>query len=303
MTRFGKVIIPIVAVLTAIAAIALLRRPLRVTFASPKQAVEQLIIALRNENLSAATLILGPKSEIIVRSGDDVSDRQARRRFIAAYDAHEAFAVETPSRVTLLVGPDNWPFPIPLVKESDGWRFNTGAGRRELIARRIGRDEIDAIKECKVFVDAEREYASEDRGDGVLEYAQRLNSTKGKRNGLYWPSKKEATRSPLGPAFARAEARLGHDNLQPYNGYYFRILTAQGPAAKGGAYSYIAHGKLIGGFALIAYPVKFASTGIMTFMVDDDDVVFERDLGTRTSDIVAKVTAFNPGSGWTKAKI
>jgi len=202
----------------------------------------------------------------------------------------------------VLVGPDDWPFPIPLVKESDGWRFNSDAGKRELLARRIGRNEIDAINECKAFVDAEREYAAADHGDGVLKYAQHLNSSRAREDGLYWISGKHAARSPLGPAFAKAEAGPGGGNAQPYNGYYFRILTAQGPAARGGAFSYLAHGKMIGGFALIAYPAKYGSTGIMSFIVNDDAVAFEKDLGTDTSAIAGKMKSFDPDEGWTRTE-
>jgi hypothetical protein len=302
MTRFGRVVIPAVLVLTAIAAIVLFRRPLQMTFASPKQAVEELVIALRHDNLHAAKLILGPGSAIIVRSGDNVADKRISRRFIAAYETHEAFAEQTPSRVMVLVGPDDWPFPIPLVKESDGWRFDSGAGKRELLARRIGRNEIDAINECKAFVDAEREYAAADHGDGVLKYAQHLNSSRAKEDGLYWISGKHAARSPLGPAFAKAEAGPERGNAQPYNGYYFRILTAQGPAARGGAFSYLAHGKMIGGFALIAYPAKCGSTGIMSFIINDDAVAFEKNLGTGTSAIAGKMKSFDPDAGWTRTE-
>lgn len=303
MTRFGKVIIPVVAIMTAIAAVALLRRPVRMTFASPRQAAEQLVVALRAGDLHTAELILGPGSDVLMRSGDDLADNQRLRRFVAAYDKHSSFTPQKPSRVMLFVGADNWPFPVPLVKEGNGWRFNSGAGLRELLARRIGRDEIDAINECRAFVDAEREYASIDRGDGVLEYAQRLNSNRRGRDGLYWHSRTDNSRSPLGPAFARAESLPGRDDATPYNGYYFRILSAQGPAARGGAYSYLAQGRMTGGFALIAFPAKYGSTGIMSFMVNDDDAVFEKDLGADTTSLAKRTTVFNPGRGWSRVNI
>ena len=303
MTRFGKIIIPLVAVLTAVAAITLLRRPVRMTFTSPKQAAEQLVVALRADDLRTAELILGRGSDILIRSGDDLADKDRRRRFVAAYDKHTTFAVQNPSRVTLLVGADNWPFPIPLINETNGWRFNIGAGVRELVARRIGRDEVDAINECKAFVAAEREYAAVDSGDSVLEYAQRLSSTGQREDGLYWPAGKRRQPSPLGPAFARAEVHPGRDDVTPYDGYYFRVLAAQGPAARGGAYSYLAHGRMIGGFALIAFPAKYGSTGIMTFIVNDDDTVFQNDLGADTRRIAERTMMFNPGRGWSRAKI
>src|SRR5579862_7003046 len=302
MTRFGKILIPVVAVLTAVAAVALMRRPVRMTFTSPRQAAEQLVVALRADDLDTAAIILGPGSEALIKSGDDLADRDSRLRFVAAYDRHLAFMPQNPSRTTLVVGTDNWPFPIPLVKESDGWRFNSGAGIRELLARRIGLDEIDAIGECRAFVDAEREYASIDRGDGVLEYAQHLNSTPGRRDGLYWQVRNGAQPSPLGPNFAHAEFRR-HNDAVPYNGYYFRILSGQGRAAREGAFSYLAQGRMIGGFALMAFPAKYGSTGIMSFVVNDDDTVFQKDLGTNTENIAARTVTFNPGTGWSRVKI
>lgn len=307
MTRFGRIVIPLVAVLTAVGVIALARRPVRVTFASPRQAVEQLVSALRANNLDAAELILGRGSEDLIRSGDKATDRELRRRFVAAYDRHMAFVGKTPSRLTLLVGTDNWPFPIPLVKEKRGWQFNSGPGLHELLARRIAGNEMNAINECKTFVDAEREYKRRDHGDGYLEYARRLNSTGKKHDGLYWPAVTgsqagpSGQSSPLGAAFAHAELGPGNDHAVPYNGYYFRVLAAQGPAAKGGAYSYIADGRMIGGFAIIAFPVKYGSTGVRSFIVNDDDVVFKKDLGARTRKIAERILKFNPGPGWSRA--
>lgn len=310
MTRFGRIAIPLVAVLTAVGVIALARRPVRMTFTSPKQAVEQLVVALRANDLDAAELILGHGSEVLIRSGDDEADRELRRRFVAAYDKHMAFARKTPSRVTLLVGSDNWPFPVPLVKERNGWQFNSGAGLRELLARRIAGDETDAINECRTFVDAERQYKRSDHGDGDLQYARHLNSTGRKHDGLYWPPGRDAQvgpsgqSSPLGASFAHAEIGSGHDHASPYNGYYFRVLAAQGPAAKGGAYSYMADGRMLGGFAMIAFPAKYGSTGVNSFIVNNDDVVFKKDLGADTRKIAEKrITKFNPGRGWSRANI
>ena len=303
MTLFGRIVIPIVAVSTAVAAITLLFRPVRMTFASPRQAAEQLVVALRAGDVDTAEIILGPGSDVLISSGDNLADQQMRRRFVAAYDRRLSLSSQTPSRLTLLLGTDDWPFPIPLVKKGDGWGFNSGAGIRELLARRIGRDEMDAIKECRAFVDAEREYASIDRGDGVLDYAQRLTSAPGRQNGLYWQTEKGSPPSPLGPAFASAEAGQGQDAAIPYNGYYFKILSAQGPSARDGAYSYLAHGRMIGGFSLIAFPARYGSTGIMTFIVNDDDVVFEKDLGAATRTIAERTTLFDPGPGWSRTGI
>jgi len=275
-------------------------------FASPKEAVDQLVTSLRSDDVDTLHVILGPDSDIVIHSGDPVADRYARRRFIAAYDAREQLKQIDSSHVLLLVGKDNFRFPIPLVKNANGrWFFDTLAGRDEVRARRVGRNELYTIQACKAYVDAQREYASIDRGDGVLDYAQHFFSTAGTRDGLYWPAKPGEPPSPLGRLAADAEARgymLGpHPKPHPFNGYYFRILKAQGWSARGGAYNYVAYGKMIGGFALIAYPARYRVSGIMTFIVNRDGVVYQRDLGPHTDVVAEKITEFDPGPGWTRA--
>jgi hypothetical protein len=248
--------------------------------------------------------ILGPDGRDILHSGDAQSDKNALGRFVTAYDAGHKLVTDSPTKATLTVGADEWPLPVPLVKGAGGWRFDTAAGKTELLNRRIGRNELITIEACRAFVDAQREYASSDRGDGILDYAQRLISTPGKKDGLYWATKSGEPDSPLGPLFAKAQAAgyaPGKSSApQPFNGYYFRILQGQGPAAKGGAYSYLAHGKMMGGFALIATPATYGVSGVMTFMVNQDGEVFQRDLGPETVSMAAQIKSFDPVPGWKK---
>jgi hypothetical protein len=273
-------------------------------FSSASEGVDKFVAAARAKDIPALDKMLGPNSRDVLHSGDDQADNNALERFVAAYDARHKLSDDS-GRSTLSVGADDWPMPIPLVKEANGWRFDTAAGRNELLARRIGRNELSTIEACKAFVDAQREYASVDRGDGMLDYAQRFISTPGKRDGLYWAAKPGEAESPLGPLFVKAQA-AGYTpgnsgSPQPYNGYYFRILTGQGPAANGGAYSYLAHGKLMGGFALIALPATYGVSGVMSFIVNQDGQVFQKDLGPNTGTAAAQIKTFDPGSGWQKA--
>ena len=273
-------------------------------FPSAAEGVNQFVAAARAKDMASLDKILGPDGRDVLHSGDDQADQNALERFVAAYDAGHKFSGDT-AHSTLSVGKDDWPLPIPLVKEANGWRFDAAAGRNELLARRIGRNELATIEACKAFVDAQREYASVDRGDGVLDYAQRFVSTPGKQDGLYWPAKAGEAESPLGPLFVKAQAAgyaPGNSGApQPYNGYYFRILTAQGSAANGGAYSYLAHGKLMGGFALIAYPATYGISGVMSFIVNQDGQVFQKDLGPNTGTAASQIKTFDPGPGWQKA--
>ena len=274
-------------------------------FPSAQAGVDKFVAASRANDIAALDKILGPEGRDVLHSGDAQADKNALGRFVAAYDAGHKLASASPTKATLSVGSDEWPLPVPLVKDADGWRFDTAAGKEELLARRIGRNELITIEACKAFVDAQREYASSDRGDGILDYAQRFVSSPGKKDGLYWPAKSGEPQSPLGPMFAKAQA-AGYapgasGKPQPFNGYYFRILQAQGPAAKGGAYSYLAHGKMMGGFGLIASPATYGVSGVMTFMVNQDGEVFQRDLGPETVARAGQIKSFDPEPGWKKA--
>lgn len=275
------------------------------TFESPQTAVDALVAALRQQDAAAMQRILGPDSRRIVDSGDAAADRAAWAKFVTEYDAKHTIQMEGDSKAVVNVGASDWPMPIPLVKGTSGWVFDTAAGAEELLDRRIGRNELDAIQVCLAFVDMEREYAELDRnGDGTLEYAARLVSTPGKHDGLYWPTKAGEPPSPAGPRLAAAhpQPRQAGSAPKPFHGYYYRILTKQGPHAPGGARDYSVKGRLIGGIALVAWPASYMSSGVKTFMCSLDGKVLEKDLGPKTSTQVTKITAFDPDPGWTPAK-
>jgi hypothetical protein len=273
------------------------------TFDTPEAGVAALIDAARKNDQSALESILGPGSHEIVSSGDPVADASARDEFLMAYDEKSNLVAVNDNTRTLQVGQTDWPLPIPLVREGASWHFDTDAGRDEIINRRMGRNELNAIEASMAFVDAEQDYASEDRnGDGILEYAQRFFSTPGTMDGLYWPTQPDEEESPLGPLFQEAVAAGYQPGTAPpgsgYYGYRYKILTSQGPAAKGGAYDYIINGKMIAGVGLVAYPVQYGVSGITSFIVNHDGVVFQKDLGEDTQMIASAMTVFNPDDTW-----
>ena len=273
------------------------------TFGSLDEAVDALVAAIRAADRKALVQILGPRGGPLVSSGDDVADRAAFQRFIAAYD--RAHRLEGGGgKVVLYVGDDDFPFPIPLVPDGARWVWDTDAGDDELLNRRIGENELSAIQVCLAYVDAQREYYS--HGTGILEYAQRLDSTKGKHDGLFWETKPGEPPSPLGPLVAEARAagyRLpGRDGPVPYHGYFYRILAAQGPDAPGGADDYVVKGHMIGGFALVAYPAVYGRSGIMTFIVNQDGTVYQKDLGPKTAQAANAMKAYNPDATWARAE-
>lgn len=275
------------------------------TFATPEVGFAALIQALRSDDRKALARLLGPGSERVVDSGDAAADLEARRKFVAAYDAEHQIHLKDKTTAVLSVGDDDWPMPIPMIKHGGGWSFDAKAGANELVARRIGHNELDAIQVCEAFVDMQREYAEVDRdGDGLLEYSDRLVSSPGKHDGLYWPTKPGEALSPAGPRLAEASPqRLATSAaVTPYHGYYFRVLTAQGPHAPGGAGEYRVGGQLIGGVALIAWPASYLSSGVKTFMCGMSGIVFERDFGPQTAAKVAKINAYDPGPGWMPVK-
>ncbi len=273
-------------------------------FSTPEEATAALVDAIKAHDRKAFLEVLGPDGATLVSSGDAVANKNLANRFVAAFD--EAHRLEGGGgKVFLHVGPDDFRFPIPLVPDGIVWRFDTRAGKEEILNRRIGQNELDAIQVCLAYVDAQREYYSEDRNaDGLREYAQRFVSTAGQHDGLYWETKPGETPSPIGQfvAAARAEGygpgRGGRPT--PFHGYYYRILTAQGPDAPGGAYSYLAHGRMIGGFALVAFPAHYGASGVMTFVINHDGIVYERDLGPNTAAIARAMKRFNPDAGWKK---
>jgi hypothetical protein len=235
-----------------------------------------------------------------------VADKAGRERFVKSYEEANLLEKSGDSKVVLSTGKDNWPFPIPIVKDAAGWRFDAKQGGEEILNRRIGRNELSAIQAVQAYVDAQREYyLSNPQRDKLLHYAQRIVSTPGKRDGLYFPTKAGERPSPLGPGFDRAKAQ-GYEKAKdaaagkpvPYHGYFYRILNRQGPDAPGGAYDYVAQGKMIGGFALVAWPASYGNSGVMTFIANHEGVVYEKDLGPDTPAAVKKITRFNPDKSW-----
>jgi hypothetical protein len=272
------------------------------TYPSPEEAVQALVAAARAGDAKGMLAVLGPEAKEVVRSGDAAVDRQARERFVKAYGEANKISKPNESMALLLVGKDEWILPIPIVKDAAGWHFDIAEGKEEILNRRIGRNELHAIQAVQAYVDAQREYYLRNpQKDKLLQYAQKFMSAKGRRDGLYFPVKSGEPRSPLGPLFDRIGGGGEAGKRVPYHGYYYRILKGQGPDARGGAYSYLAQGRMIGGFALVAWPAAYGNTGIMTFVVNQDGVVYQKDLGKSTSAAAGKVTTFNPDQTWKPA--
>jgi len=273
------------------------------SFASPEAGIVALVEAVKSDDQTLLLTVLGPHGGKLISSGDAVADQHSREAFLKAYGDANKLVLEGNVQATLVIGKDEWPMPIPLVKAKDGWRFDTQQGEKEILARRIGRNELAAINVCLAIADAEHEYAVRDLdGDGVLEYAPKFVSMPGKRDGLYWQTQADEPLSPLGPLLAAATSegytRSASRALAPYHGYFYRILTRQGKDAPGGAYDYVVNGKMIGGFAVIAYPARYGASGIMSFLVNHDAVVYEKDLGKNTAAIAAQMTTFDPDASW-----
>jgi hypothetical protein len=273
------------------------------TFASPEEAFSAFVSAARAGDQPAALAILGPDGKPILASGDPVADRNGVERFVASYDETHAIQMSGDTQAELVTGSDEWPFPIPVVKEAAGWRFDTDAGDEEILARRIGRNERFTIQACLAYVDAQREYwARNPDGSALLHYARQLLSSEGKRDGLYYPTAEGEEPSPLGAGFAKARA-AGYDELKagtptPFHGYFYRVLDAQGPHAPDGAYSYLAGDQMIGGFALLAYPASWDNSGVMSFLVNQDGIVVQKDLGPETAKLAEAIQSFDPDETW-----
>jgi hypothetical protein len=270
-------------------------------YQTPEEAVTTLADAIKSGSTREITRVLGAEAEGIIFSGDDVADREARKRFVEAYDARHKAVVEA-DKADLVIGNDDFPFPIPLIRQKATWKFDTTAGRLEILYRRIGRNELDAIQTCLAYVDAQNEYAEKDRtGAGSGAYAERIVSTAGKKDGLYWPASDGDT-SPLGEfvAQASAEGYKSGEGPTPYHGYYYRILTRQGPYAPGGTLNYIVKGKMIGGFGLLAYPAAYGNSGVMTFVVNHAGTVYQKDLGDYATSRARWIEWFSPDQTWKK---
>lgn len=271
-------------------------------FKSPSEAATALVEAVRGSDEKRLRTILGTVGWDTLFSGDEVADAADRRRFLAAYDGRHSVS-ENGDKATLVLGQDDFPFPIPIIRSGESWKFDGVSGRNEIFARRIGRNELDAIQASLAFFDAQQEYAAKDRtGQGPGLYAQRIVSRAGAKDGLYWDSAAGEERSPLGElaAEAAAEGYRAGETRRPYHGYYYKVLKRQGAAAPGGAVDYIAGGKMIGGFALLAYPAEYGRSGVMSFMLNHAGTVYQKDLGPGTVRTAARMQSFNPGKGWEK---
>ena len=270
-------------------------------FKTPEEAATALVGAAKSGDMKAITTVLGPDGDDIVSSGDEVADAATRAKFVTAYDAKHTIAMEGDSKALMVIGPDDFPLPIPIIRKDGQWRFDTAAGREEILFRRIGENELDAIQSALAYVDAQDEYAEKDRtGAGINTYAQRIISQPEKKDGLYWPTSQGEDPSPLGELIAEATKqgyRVGGGRT-PFHGYYFKILTRQGPAAPGGEADYVVNGKMIGGFALVAYPAEYRNSGVMTFIVNHAGTVFQKDLGPNTVQLAERMTSFNPDKSW-----
>jgi hypothetical protein len=275
-------------------------------FKSPEEAATALFAAAKAGNTKGLLAVLGPGGNEIVSSGDPVADKAGRERVLAAYEQKNQIVKEGDKKAVLTIGSQEWPFPIPLVERKGRWQFDTAAGRQEILYRRIGRNEFAAIQVCLAYIDAQNEYAEQDRtGSGFKTYARRVISNPGKKDGLYWPTKADEPPSPIGEiaAAATAEGYKVGGGRAPFHGYYYKILTAQGPTAPGGAVNYVVRGNMIGGFALVAYPAEYGNSGVMTFLVNHDGVVFKKDLGPQTTRIAERMRTFNPDHTWKKAAV
>jgi hypothetical protein len=277
-------------------------------FSSPQAAAQSLVDALRQDDHARLKQNLGPAANDILASGDKVADRADVQRFLSLYDTSHRFQTTPDGVTTLLVGEDEWPFPVPIVKSGGKYAFDTETGKDEVLNRRIGRNELAAQQVCLAIVDAQRDYVSLNPTGGDLpEYARKVVSDPGTKNGLYWPAAGGEPESPLGPLAASATAQ-GYggpaaqiERLRPYHGYHYRLLTSQGAHAEGGAIEYMVDGRLIGGFGVVAYPAQYGNSGIMTFITNHDGVVYERDLGPDTKSVAENMTRFDPGPGWERA--
>jgi len=293
----------LVVLTSAVPVLATSAKNTQKSYATAEEAVKSLVQAVRSNDTKELFAILGPGSQEIISSGDPVADKSGRERFVNLYDEKNVIEGVDTGWAVLSIGNEDYPFPIPVVKKGKVWRFDARAGKEELLNRRIGRNELEAIDVLRTYVDAQREYAAMDRDrDGVLEFAQKIRSTPGKKDGLYWAMKEDEESSPLGPLAAKA-AQEGYtkENTALY-GYYFKILKAQGKDADGGAFDYLVNGKMILGFAMVAYPAQYGSSGIMTFIVNQNGIVYQKNLGKNSARIAASMKLFNPDSSWKKVE-
>ena len=301
-----------VVIVALLVAVALLILPVSAqegkqkAFGSPEEAMKALVETVKTGDTKGMMAVLGPEGEDIIDSGDKVQDKNAQEQFVKAYQEKVDYVKEKEDRVSVILGNDNWPFGIPIIRKAEGWMFDTKAGREEFLNRRVGRNELAAIQVCLAYVEAQREYASTDREqDGIIQYAQKVMSDPYRRNGLYWEVGEGEIESPLGPFIAQA-ARAGYtkkgDEPTPYHGYYYKILNGQGMSAPGGAYKYVINGHMVAGFALVAWPAEYGVSGVMTFVVNQNGMVYEKDMGPKTEAVAKAMTLYNPDRTWKRAQ-
>jgi hypothetical protein len=272
-------------------------QPGQQTFPSAPEATDALVVAIKKNDQAALLKILGPNAKDIISSGDDAEDKNDRSEFIQKYRQMHRLITEPDGTTTLYIGAENWPTPIPLVQKADKWYFDTTAGKEEILYRRIGKNELAAIQVCRELVDAEKEYYAEAHDGDKNQYAQKLYSDPGKHNGLYWQASQGEPASPIGPLVAAAAGQgNGGKEHQPFEGYYFEILKGEGRS-----HSYVVDGKMTRGFAFVAYPAEYRSSGVMTFVVNQDGIVYEKDLGPRTAEIAKRLTRYDRDASWRKA--
>ena len=291
-----------IGTLCAAAAVSAQDTPRQQTFPSAQQAVDAFVAASTNNDVAALQQLLGPDAASLISSGDDTQDRNDRALFVTLYQTHHRLELAGTDKMTLLVGKNEWPLPIPLVKSDGAWKFDSPTGVKELLYRRIGANELAAIKVCHALRKAQLDYAATGHdGNPPGAYAPRFHSKPGTQDGLYWPVAAGEPQSPAGPLVADAEAE-GYEqgSHHPFHGYYFRILKAQGPSAYGGARDYMVDGRMTGGFAILAYPAEYGASGVMTFLVSRRGSVYQKDLGETTAEAVKAVSSYDPDSSWTR---
>ena len=278
------------------------QQPGQKTFSSPEDASNALVTAAQSNDEKAMLDILGPDGKQIVSSGDETEDAESRANFVRRYQQMHRLVKEPDGTTVLYIGAENWPTPIPLVNKGNSWYFDTEAGKKEILYRRVGRNELSAISVCQELVAAQKEYYSAQHN----EYAKEIFSDEGQHNGLYWKAAEGEPQSPVGPlvasAFAEDYAKSQDGSPTPYRGYYYRMLTRQGKNGPGGAKSYIVNGKMAEGFAFVAYPAEYRSSGVMTFIVNEDGIVYQKDLGKKTEVLAKAMKEYNPNSSWQKAE-
>jgi hypothetical protein len=282
-------------------------RPKQGTFSSPQEAITAMVTAIKSGNNDRLIAVFGEEGRELFFFDDDTTARFMGEEFLRAYGENNRLESLGKKKVVLHVGKDDWIWPIPVIKVGQRWRFDSKEGRREILARRIGENELAAIQVCLAYVDAQREYAQNQRMSGIMEYAQKLLSDPGKKDGLCWEDKEDGKQGPLGPLVGNA-CKTTHAGAQqtvmaqPYHGYFYKILKRQGKHAQGGAYDYVVDGRMIGGFALVAYPARYGSSGITTLIVNHDGVLYEKDLGKNTNQIAEAMTTFDPDQTWKRTE-